>query len=314
MMKKTKNGSLKEEGTVETKIVSLEEERGSKEELKSPPSLVLLKGPSELIGFYWPLTEEVTTVGRSQRRSDIVIPHLSVSKAHFEAVKEKNEVYIRDLGSTNGAYLNGKRLSPGCMEKAPPNGQIQAGRVTFKFLPLGHVEFSAVRRMLSAIHTDPLTSAANRHALSAKGPEYFRTEKELSLVVFDVDSFKSINDSLGHPAGDYVLQSLSRLVRSLIRDQDMLFRFGGDEFCLFLPSSIDISLQIAERIRKAVESRSFVYKGSRMHVTVSLGAAARSVQDKSWKDLYARADAAFYEAKRSGKNKVTVWTDALKAG
>ena len=307
MLKQDKDIFLTEDWTVETKVISLQERQSPLNEgAKSPASLILLKGPQEFIGFYWPLTKDVTVVGRSQKLSDIVIPHLSMSKNHFQIMKKGEEFHIHDLHSKNHTSLNCKRLAPYKPRKVTDNSQIQAGLVTFKFLPQGHVEFSAVRKMLNKIHVDHLTTAANRHALDKKGPEYFKQEKSLSLVIFDVDNFKAVNDTYGHPAGDFVLQTLSHLVRSLIRERDMLFRFGGDEFCIFLPGAKDLSLQIAERIRSVVEKRRFVYEGQRIPVTISLGLAFRTVEDKSWKDLYKKADKAFYAAKQGGKNKVHV--------
>ena len=129
-------------------------------------------------------------------------------------------------------------------------------------------------------------------------------KKVLCLILFDVDNFKHINDTYGHLAGDFVLQSLSKIVRGLIREGDMLFRYGGDEFCLFTPSLPDRARDIAERIRRTIEKQTFVYEGRQINVTVSLGVGVRVPEDKNWKAVCARADKAFYKAKKAGRNQV----------
>ena len=243
-------------------------------------------------------------VGRSKRLSDIVIPHTSISKSHFQLVQKSDEIYVIDLNSTNNTFLNNRKLAPFRQEILTDNSQIRAGNVIFKFLAQGHIEVLSAHHMLNKAHIDSLTGAANRMALDKKGPEYFERKDLLCIILFDVDNFKFINDTYGHLAGDFVLRTLSHLVRGLIREGDMLFRYGGDEFCLFTPSSLDSAKQIAERVRKVIEKHSFVYEEKKMKVTVSLGVASRFPEDKTWQAVCERADKAFYEAKRAGRNQV----------
>lgn len=299
---------VEEEFTAETKIFSHGDKNTARRQIekakKNPPSLVLLVGPSEFIGFYWFISKPVVVVGRSKRLSDVVIPHTSVSKSHFQLVRKADDIFIIDLNSTNSTYLNNRKLVPYRQGILTDNSQIRAGNVIFKFLAQGHIELLSTHHMLNKAHIDSLTGAANRMALDKKGPEYFEKQKLLCIILFDVDNFKSINDTYGHLAGDFVLRTLSHVVRGLIREGDMLFRYGGDEFCLFTPSSPDSARQIAERVRKKIEKHSFVHESRKIPVTISLGVGSRLPRDKSWKDVCKRADKAFYEAKRGGRNQV----------
>ena len=293
--------------TANTKVFSYDNNTARRQIEKAkdnPASLVLLVGPSEFIGFYWSIVKPVVIIGRSKRLSDIVIPHTSVSKTHFQVVQKSDDIFIIDLNSTNNTFVNDKKLVPFRQEALKNNAQIRAGNIIFKFLAQGHIELFSTRHILNKAHIDSLTGAANRMALEKKGPEYFKQKEVLSIILFDLDNFKFINDTYGHLAGDFVLQTLSKVVRMLIREGDMLFRYGGDEFCLFTPSMPDSAKDIAERIRQVIEKHSFVYKGQKMAVTVSLGVGVRFPEDKNWKDVCSRADKAFYEAKKSGRNRV----------
>ena len=297
----------KEETTVKTEVYSGEQNTINiqiKKAKENPAALVLLAGPSEFIGFYWPIEKPVVVVGRSRRLSDIVIPHTSVSKAHFQLVQKSGDIFLVDLNSTNNTYLNNRKLTPYRQGLLKDNSQIRAGHLIFKFLAQGRIELFSTRHVLNKAHIDSLTGAANRMALEKKGPEYFNQKEVLCLILFDVDNFKHINDTYGHLAGDFVLKNLSKIVRGLIREGDMLFRYGGDEFCLFTPNLLDKTKTIAERIRQTIEKYSFVYEGQHIPVTVSLGIGARRSKDKDWQAVCARADKAFYKAKQAGRNQV----------
>ena len=308
MSKSKKNTNLKKEDTtVNTRVLSFDKHtvKIQMEKAKEhPPSLVLLMGPSEFIGFYWPIEQPVVVVGRSRRLADIIIPHTSISKNHFQLVQKSDDIYIIDLNSTNNTYLDSEKLIPFRQQALKNNSQIRAGNVIFKFLAKGHIELFSTQHILNKVHIDSLTGAANRMALEKKGPEYFKEHESFCLILFDVDNFKYINDTYGHLSGDFVLRTVCEVVRPLIREGDMLFRYGGDEFCLFTPSIPKNAEKIAERIRKTIAKYSFVYEGQKIKVTISLGVASRFPIDKDWKNVCARADKAFYKAKKAGRNRV----------
>src|SRR6266705_1474383 len=135
-----------------------------------------------------------------------------------------------------------------------------------------------------------------------------RTSRPFSLMIFDGDRFKRINDRYGHPAGDQVLQHLSRVSRSALRGYDMLARYGGEEFIAMLPDATGSqALLLADRLRKMVDQRPFVTEdGETIRMTISVGVAqAQAPYDK--KDLISQADQALYRAKETGRNRAVVY-------
>ena len=226
--------------TDNTKIVQDEEDTlvmQQKSVKQVPASLLLLNGPKDLIGQSWPLLKPVTTVGRSHRENDIPIRYKSLSRIHFQILKEKQNFYIVDLKSTNKTYLNDKVINSRQKRLLQNNSYIRASHLIFKFLDQGSVDLFSSLQMLNKTQTDPLTGAGNRQLLKIRGNEYFYSGQKLSLIVFDIDNFKTINDGFGHLAGDQVLKTLSKYVLETIRKGDMFIRYGGDEFCIFTPHS-----------------------------------------------------------------------------
>jgi diguanylate cyclase (GGDEF)-like protein len=163
--------------------------------------------------------------------------------------------------------------------------------------------------------TDGLTGLANR----ARFEEFFGEQftamraagKSLSLLMIDVDKFKSINDKSGHPAGDQVLRVLGKLLKSAARQQDLAARYGGEEMCLILPGTTRATASaIAETIRKAIQSRPVEHDGKTIPVTVSIGVASLEPGSpiSSTAQLIKAADLALYNAKHSGRNCVKVFS------
>lgn len=168
------------------------------------------------------------------------------------------------------------------------------------------------RTQLQAVaDTDGLTGLSNqRHTGQLLRDELRRSnryQRPLSILMLDIDSFKSFNDSYGHPAGDRLLGTVAGVLRSTIRSVDYVGRFGGEEFLIILPeTSKDTACQLAERVRNAVEERAFVIvEGIQIRRTISIGVAAYPEDALNVNDLLQRADEALYRAKRSGKNCVT---------
>jgi diguanylate cyclase (GGDEF)-like protein len=163
------------------------------------------------------------------------------------------------------------------------------------------------QQLLIRAATDALTGIANRAGLAdVLARELHRTNRHnapLSVVMFDIDLFKTINDTYGHPAGDAVLVALTQLVAALVRDHDTLGRFGGEEFLIVAPETDTTAAeQLAERLRAAVENNQFPAAG---RVTCSFGVATTHPGDSA-ETLVARVDAALYQAKEAGRNRVAV--------
>jgi diguanylate cyclase (GGDEF)-like protein len=153
--------------------------------------------------------------------------------------------------------------------------------------------------------TDALTGLHNRRAFNAMFTEEFlnakRAGKPLSLILCDIDHFKRFNDTLGHPAGDRLLQTVSAALRRGARGTDHVARLGGDEFAIILPNTTcDVARQLADRLRKAVKAQ---FAGEPA-VTLSIGVADFQPGMESGTTLFSQADRALYEAKRQGRDSV----------
>jgi len=170
----------------------------------------------------------------------------------------------------------------------------------------------ANQRLLSELEslsrTDPLTGVANRRSFDeALGKEFARSRRHsraLGVVMLDIDHFKKVNDTHGHPGGDQVLRAFARTVGSVLREGDVLFRYGGEEFVVLLPDTgPEGALRAAERIVAAVASTPVRVDGQLIHITTSAGVGCleRSTRDKE--ELLGKADAAVYEAKSEGRNR-----------
>ncbi|WP_350334626.1 PleD family two-component system response regulator [Coralliovum pocilloporae] len=159
--------------------------------------------------------------------------------------------------------------------------------------------------------TDSLTSLHNRRYLESHLSTLFkeaeRRGKNLSIMVLDIDHFKSVNDTYGHDAGDVVLREFSQRIRSIVRSIDLPCRLGGEEFVVVMPDTdLDMATGIAERVREEIAMREFTLRelDKQLPVTTSIGVATLQPGDKTPEDLLKRADVAVYDAKRAGRNRV----------
>ena len=277
---------------------------------EAPPCLVLLVGPANQVGRQWPIDKSDYILGRAVG-ANVQIDDKSMSKSHAKLVLNAGEVNIIDLESTNRTVVNNKVLTPLQPHRLENNDQIKTGNVIFKFLEKGNIETVSVAQTFGRGQTDALTGINNRGALNAQAVELFNKSRmldaPLSIMVLDIDFFKKINDSYGHPGGDYILKELTRMIReSQIRGNDFFARYGGEEFCiLFLGSPFKTVQEIAERIRKTVSEHQFTFNGTKIPVTVSVGLSTILKDDRGWNDIFERADKALYNSKNSGRNRVS---------
>lgn len=153
---------------------------------------------------------------------------------------------------------------------------------------------------------DALTGVGNRRRLDTELPSALEDETPVSLVMVDLDHFKSVNDTHGHPAGDKLLQQIAGVIRDTVRPNDSVYRFGGEEFCVVLRYSSDDTndaVEVADRARAAIAGRGFdIGIGTPLTATASFGVATGTGATAD--ALLARADAALYEAKHGGRNRV----------
>lgn len=163
------------------------------------------------------------------------------------------------------------------------------------------------RRAVQASLKDPLTGAGNRVALEQSLTREIEVSRRhgqaLSVIMLDMDHFKSLNDDHGHQAGDAALKAVALLLREQLRNVDMVFRFGGEEFVLLLSNTnSDAAIIVGERIRAAIENLSFLAAEKQVRLSASLGCATYQLCE-SQDDLLRRTDQALYEAKRGGRNR-----------
>jgi diguanylate cyclase (GGDEF)-like protein len=177
---------------------------------------------------------------------------------------------------------------------------------------------------------DNLTNLPNKNAFIEEARKYLALEKRMgnksSFLMIDFDHFKSVNDVYGHSAGDDALRRISQIIKDVMRDSDLIYRFGGEEFVAFLPNTDSHSaLVLAERIRAAVESADIVVKDNEgqevtLKKTVSVGCVGTdqiTQEDAETTDLYRErimnyADRAMYASKNGGRNRVTLFHDELE--
>lgn len=158
---------------------------------------------------------------------------------------------------------------------------------------------------------DKLTNIYNRRSFEARLTQdikdYYEFQTELSVIIFDVDHFKFVNDTYGHQAGDHVLVLLAEVVKNALRDQDILARYGGEEFVVLLPNtSVNGSKEIAEKLRKVVQDTCFDTTTDQIQITISLGIASIcDVKNPNLDNLIKSADDALYYAKHNGRNKAS---------
>lgn len=184
------------------------------------------------------------------------------------------------------------------------------------FIVLVLAKDRAVNRYKAAAETDPLTSLFNRRGFFAAATTLMHAsksaKKSVSLLAFDLDHFKSINDRYGHKAGDAVLALFAKVVRATMRGDDVVGRIGGEEFVAILSGSLNEAAIAAERVRSAFQKASGAPDGPQIPATVSIGVAC-GLPDASIDVLIARADAVLYRAKANGRNRVEL-DDELVSG
>ncbi len=189
--------------------------------------------------------------------------------------------------------------------------------LTEKTLALQKVnaQFAVLNEKLERMATtDELTGLANRRQAMAKLHEHWDRDEPLCCIMVDIDHFKKFNDNHGHDAGDEVLRRTAASVRKSVPANNWVCRLGGEEFLVICPGiGLANATELAEHIRAAVESGSFTYASKELHVTCSLGVAARQPAMGHRDDLIRQADSALYEAKKNGRNQVQSASSPLAA-
>jgi diguanylate cyclase (GGDEF)-like protein len=265
--------------------------------------LVVIYGPE--LGKRAALATGTFDIGRSSK-ADLPIDQESISRNHARITWEGQRHVIEDLGSTNGTFVNDTSIK---RQPLKDGDQVKVGRSILKYMAGDNIEANYHEEIYRLMTMDALTQTHNRRyfndALEREFNRSLRYRRALSLVLFDIDNFKGINDTYGHVAGDSVLRQLALVVKPRLRAQDVLARVGGEEFAVLLPEVELAGARIAaEKIRALVASALFAVDNKEFGVTVSVGVTTFDARISSPAMLYEMADKSLYAAKSGGRNQV----------
>jgi two-component system cell cycle response regulator len=263
-------------------------------------------GPS--MGTRYPITDAPLVIGRASD-CDIRINDHSVSRRHARIQPGADGFYAVDLQSTNGTYINDM---PASMYKLKDGDYLRVGNCIYRFLMGGNVETEYHEEIYRLTIIDGLTEIHNkRYLLEFLDREIARSSRHnrpLSLVMIDIDRFKSINDQFGHLGGDFTLRELAVRIKGNVRKEELLARYGGEEFAAVLPETpMEGALIVADRILKVVNQTPFVFEDKTFTVTISAGVVTTQGEaNMSATELIRRADEKLYQAKKEGRDRVCI--------
>jgi diguanylate cyclase (GGDEF)-like protein len=271
----------------------------------SRATLTLVSGASA--GAIYPLLLDENVIGRT-RDCTIRIEDPGISRRHARIVlRGPGSYWVEDLGSRNGTFVRGARVTH---QELGEGDRLAIGpSVEFRFGFTDEAEEGLLRRLYESSVLDALTGAYNRkhfnERLASELAYAKRHKAQLSMMLFDLDHFKRVNDSLGHLAGDHVLRAVAALVKRTLRAEDVFARYGGEEFAIIARGTdVEQAWLFAERVRGMVEHAKVEFNGTAIPVTVSIGVASLACcADPSADGLIAKADERLYAAKRAGRNR-----------
>ncbi len=258
------------------------------------------------MGTRYMLGDTPLLIGRGTD-TNICLDDQAVSRHHARIKPGIDGFYVVDLQSTNGTFVNDQ---PATMSKLKDGDYIRFGNWIFRFLAGGNVEADYHEEIYRLTIVDGLTGIHNkRYMLEFLDRELARSvryRRPLALLLFDLDRFKTINDELGHLAGDFTLRELAKCVKGAIGKEELVARYGGEEFAVVLPETTrEGGMKMGEQLRLLVEKHPFQYEGKLYHITISLGVVAiEGGEALTSTDLIRRADAKLYQAKGEGRNRV----------
>ncbi|MBW2733463.1 MAG: GGDEF domain-containing protein [Deltaproteobacteria bacterium] len=281
-------------------------------EIKRTGSLLVIAGDHADVGNHISVQAEVV-IGRrgwggDEHEVGLPLRDGRSSRRHALVALEGDHYVVCDEGSTNGTQLNGMYID----RKRPlrDGDQIGVGQTLIKFTLVDSAEAAYLRRMERLAGEDELTGLLAQHRFdsllhNAVLLAHSQTVP-LAVLMMDLDGLKAINDRHGHHMGANTIRQVGELIGEIVAGRGEASRFGGDEFCVFLPGVIlDRATLMGERIRREVESRTYVHGGVGVRCTISVGVAVLTDATQTGEQLLAKADQALYRAKASGRNVVS---------
>ncbi len=278
-------------------------------ELHTEPSdlPVLLRMDGVQAGEVLLLTPLPFLVGRHPS-CQLVIDDPSVSRRHAQVYLHNGEMWLRDLGSRNGTFVDGRQLEA---KRLTDGTLLQIGNHTsFRFTVVSVRQARVLRELFESSTRDALTGLYNRRHFDERFKAELAFAKrhrvDLGLIMVDIDHFKNINDNYGHATGDLVLMQTAAVLARQLRIEDLIARIGGEEFAVLLrgigPPGCSC---LAERLRLAVQDLAISAEGLTIKTTISAGCACISeTSDATSKSLLQCADERLYTAKHEGRNRV----------
>jgi diguanylate cyclase (GGDEF)-like protein len=264
-------------------------------------ALVLVLSGSRL-GHRLVLGDAPIDVGRGSA-AGLILDADSVSRKHARIERFGGGHKLVDLGSTNGTYVNGVRVKEQILKDGD---RIGIGKALLKYIAGGNIEGAYHEEVQRLMRFDPLTNIFNkRHFDESLRLSVFTAAgavRPLSLIVFDLDHFKLVNDTHGHMAGDAVLCGATAAVQAILSPAEVFGRVGGEEFAVLCDDTeLDAALERAEAIRRAISREPYAFEEKKLPVTVSLG-VAQLLNSEEAEGLFDRADAQLYAAKAAGRD------------
>lgn len=277
----------------------------------------LITSPEVLIGRLVSNNKDVDTVSFLTKNTDCLDNHSiflddpTVSRRHAKIYHKGNSFFIEDLDSRNGTYVNEKQVNKNERELLQNGDLIKLGTVVLKFYTEETIDIILQDKILQKATIDGGTQVFNKGYLLEVLNWEFKYSRvshaALSIILYDLDFFKKVNDTYGHTCGDFILKESAHIVKSVIRKEDIFGRYGGEEFCIILPGTdLKVAYDLAERIRQVIESHTFVFKNLALKQTISVGVAQATKDMKKYEDLIDLADKNLYKSKQEGRNRVSI--------
>lgn len=269
-----------------------------------PACLVQIYPTGAGMGSRHTLEEKTMSVGRD-KDCDISIDDPSISRRHAEIRPGMSGHYVIDQKSTNGTFINDK---PASLHQLRDGDYVRFSNWIFRYLTGNNVEAEYHEEIYRLTIIDGLTGTHNKRALldflERDLARAHRHQRPISLMMFDIDHFKAINDQWGHLAGDAALRELSQRIRAATRGEDFFARYGGEEFALVLPETrLDQARDLAERLRRLIEEQPFTFNELSFPVTISIGVVGTQGETRMEPfELVRLADEKLYQAKNAGRN------------
>ena len=246
--------------------------------------------------------EEPFIVGRDSE-CDLTVCEQAVSRQHAKFVRTADGFTVTDLNSTNGTWVNGIKIKTQALQSG---NRVRIGGRIFKFIATDELEAHYHQAVYSMITQDSLTNVWNKRylleTLTRENARRQRTGRALTLMLLDLDFFKKVNDTYGHLVGDEMLRQTAERLKATLREEDILARFGGEEFCVVLSETSAEDAKIcAERCLKVISEKPFATAAGDIDSSISIG-IGEATGSMTCDELIKLADDKLYQAKQQGRN------------